>query len=460
VAVAGDSGAANPIPFDWPAYGRTPQIANHVPAGTLSAERVASFRTIWSRKVDGIVVAQPLFVRDAIVGSRRRSAFVVVTGGNTVYALSADDGTVIWRRSLGPPVATVCGGTAGIASTPAIDRGRGEVYVIGGTGLLYALDLRDGSTRAGWPVRVVSRTSVEYVWGGLRFLGRSLYVPVASHCDRGDARGAWNGRLVTVDRVSRRVAQTFDVVPGPANGGSIWGWGGVSIGVRGRSIYVGTANAVVTRDGNLIEKQPQAERVLRLSPSLRLLGSAVQPDDAAALLGDQGFGSTPLLFKPPGCKALLAVNAKSGYTYVWRRRHLSRPTLLRAQIGPTSSSDGFLAQPTWFPETRMLVVAQAAFGDGAQLSRGVAGFRVVAGCRFRLAWTLNIGGGTQPQPLGVGRVAFVAASAIGKLAAVDTGTGRLLNLLDTGPAYAPPMSANGLVVSAAADGTVRAYGNR
>ncbi len=253
---------------------------------------------------------------------------------------------------------------------------------------------------------------------------------------------------------------TFDVVPGPTNGGGIWAWGGVSIGTRGRSIYLGTANAVVTLDGNLIEKQPHAERVLRLSPTLGLLGSVAQPDDAPDLLGDQGFGSTPLLFRPPGCHALLAVNAKSGYTYVWQRRHLSRPTVLRARIGPVSSSDAFLAQPTWFPETRMLVVAQAAFGDGAVISRGVAGFRLMSGCRFRLAWTLNIGGGVQPQPLGVGRVAFVSASAIGKLAAIDTGTGRLLNLLQTGLAYAPPMSANGLVVSAAADGTVRAFGNR
>ena len=41
---------------------------------------------------------------------------------------------------------------------------------------------------------------------------------------------------------------------------------------------------------------------------------------------------------------------------------------------------------------------------------------------------------------------------------MDSRTGLLLNLLDTGPAYAPLMVAGPYVISAASDGMVRAFG--
>lgn len=368
-------------------------------------------------------------------------------------------GGIVWERSLGAPVPQVCGGTSGISSTPALSDDRRRLYVIGGNGKLFALDVATGKVMPGRPVTIVTRTSVEYVWSALRVIDRTVLVPVGSHCDRPDAAGvSWNGRLVAVDTATRRISRTLDVVPGPANGGSIWGWAGTSWDVSTGTIWTATANATVLRGGDLIEKEPLAERVLALDRSLRVLRSVVQPDDEPKLLGDQGFGGTPMLFQPSGCPALLAINAKSAYMYVWRRDRLGTP-LFKAKIGPTDANDGFLAQPTWFPSTRTLVVAQAQYATDGDTHRGLAGFRVDGRCRFARAWTANVGGGAQPQPLGIGEIVLAVASASGKVAVVDSRTGTLLRLLETGPAYAPLMVAGTYVVSGAADGTIRAFGS-
>ncbi len=443
--------------LDWPSYGRTPDIANTVPSG-LDVGSAAKLHARWTRKLDGSVVAQPLYLAHARVPGGTRPLLFVVTGANIVFALDARSGGLVWERSLGPPVAQVCGGTSGISSTPVLSGDRLRLFVIGGNGKLFALDVATGNVSPGWPVTIVTRTAVEYVWSGLRVIDGTVLVPVGSHCDHPDAAGvSWNGRLVAVDTASRRVTRTLDVVPGPANGGSIWGWAGTSWDASTKTIWTATANATVMRNGDLIEKEPLAERVLALDRSLRVVRSVVQPDDERKLLGDQGFGGTPMLFRPSGCPALLAINAKSARMYVWRRDRLGTP-LFEARIGPTDPNDGFLAQPTWVASTRTLVVAQAQYIADGDTRRGLVGFRVDRRCHFTLAWTLNAGGGAQPQPLGVGRVALAVVSAIGKVAVLDSATGTLLRLLETGPAYAPLMVAGTYVVSAASDGTIRAFG--
>ena len=40
--------------------------------------------------------------------------------------------------------------------------------------------LVDGTDAPGWPVQIVMRRRTEFVWGALRLLGSTLYVPIAS----------------------------------------------------------------------------------------------------------------------------------------------------------------------------------------------------------------------------------------------------------------------------------------
>ena len=101
------------------------------PAGDGVAPAVSSVGTtapVWtSPALDGQLYGEPL-----VSGGR----IYVATENDTVYALSAATGAVLWSAHLGHPVpagALPCGDitpTVGITGTPVIDQARGEIFVV------------------------------------------------------------------------------------------------------------------------------------------------------------------------------------------------------------------------------------------------------------------------------------------------------------------------------------------
>ncbi|MGH3856813.1 MAG: PQQ-binding-like beta-propeller repeat protein, partial [Pseudonocardiaceae bacterium] len=86
-------GAAPPVrigPSDWPTYhhdnARTGVAGQLAPLGTL--------RTAWRARLDGAVYGQPLVIGETVIAA---------TEHDTVYALAASDGRVLWSASLGKP---------------------------------------------------------------------------------------------------------------------------------------------------------------------------------------------------------------------------------------------------------------------------------------------------------------------------------------------------------------------
>ncbi len=441
----------------WLAYGRTPDAAN-VAASPITVAQAKRFKLAWKSALGGTMDGQPLFVPAGSVPGVHRDLVIAATTANDVYALAASTGRPVWKRSLGATVANICGGAGGIESTPVVDPSTGLLYVVGANGRLRALSVATGQVDSKWNLQIIRRTDVETVWSGLRIAGGFLYVGVGSWCDKPDQDGAWDGRLDAVSLAGRRIAHTFDVVPGPTNGGGIWGPGGVSIDPSDGSVWVATANAVVEKDGNLLETAPHAERVIHLTPTLAIRSEVVQPDSNPSVIGDQGFGSTPLLFQPKGCPALVGVNSKDSYTYVWRRSALQAKPVLRELFGEPGANNTFFAEPTWDASASTLVVDDTLLrgGDG---SKGAVGLTLVKGCAFRVAWHINIGGGVDPQPLAAGPVVFAPATAAGQLAALDARTGAVLALLDTnGAAYTAPMVADGRVLVDSSSGALLAFG--
>lgn len=453
LAVAcGSTSARSELPT-WPTYGGSLASTNIIPAGALTPKTARSAKARWHTQVNGTVWASPIVVRS----SDGRRLVIVATETNRLYALDASSGKVVWSRSVGNPV-PACGGSYGITSTPAVDEHAGVLYAASANGLLGAYRLADGAALKGWPIRVVTRTAVEDVWSAVRLIGGSLYLAVASYCDSPDKSGRpADGYLLRVDPKKRKVVGKFDVTPGPANLAGIWGWGGVSYDAAAKTLYTATGNAVVYRGGNLIEDAGHAERVLELSPTLKLLSESPAPPPVEENRGDEDFGSTPLLFHPSGCGPLVAANSKNGNTYVWRRGHLASGPVISLPIGPTAPNDPFLGQPVYLPSLRLLVVAQAEFG--ADKSRGVSAFRLNAGCTGAAdRWNLNIGGGPQAPPVAVGNVVVALAPATSQVALVDAKTGLLLDLLATGaPVYAPVASDGSSIYVATTSGVVYAY---
>lgn len=108
--------------------------------------------------LDGDVYGQPL-----VYGSN----VYVATENDTVYALSAATGQVVWSRHLATPVPSTdlpCGDidpSVGITGTPVIDPAPGAIYVVADTlngstiqHQLFGLNLSDGSPTAGLPIGV------------------------------------------------------------------------------------------------------------------------------------------------------------------------------------------------------------------------------------------------------------------------------------------------------------------
>jgi hypothetical protein len=359
---------------------------------------------------------------------------------------------------LGPLLKDVCGEEHGISSTPVIDLGHNRLYVIGDDGELHALDLATGREVDGWPVQIISRLTVEYVWGALRIVGGDIYVPVANACDTPDANHVYpDGRVVAVDPGTHAIVHNLDVVPGPANGGGVWAIGGVSVDPNDGTLYVGTANSYLPQNGKVVEDAPWGERVLHLTPALTVLGAEAQTFHVGL---DEGFGSTPMLFRPTGCPPLAAANSKNGAMYVWARgASFGAPKaepLLVARVGPTKQFE-LVSQPTYVASARMLVVAGAQTTTNGRVVRGPMGFRITANCRFVRAWQKNLGGGIGTQPLAIGGAVASLVAVPNTLVILDAASGRILKTLVVGEGFSPPIAAGGVLYDAAADGTIRAY---
>jgi outer membrane protein assembly factor BamB len=471
-------GAGSAPAGDWPHFGGDAQVTNDVPveaAGTIDADDAARLHARWTAALDGAVIASPLYSEGAVPGARDGVVYVATQAGS-VYALSAADGTVLWERSLGTTLSSCdepqagVDSTYGIVSTGVIDRQRGVLYVIGATGMLYALDLATGATAAGWPVQVVTETSGELVWGGLTLAGDDVLVPVASYCDEPGFDGQLaDGRLVAVNAGTASVDGTFDVVPGPGNMGGIWGYGGASIDPLDGDLWVATGNSWVGDPscGECIREDiGYGETVVQLDPSLNPLAFDRPPDVPSMTTPDTDFGSTPLLFQPPGCPPLAAVNSKNGFVYVFDRESLATGPVWSFRAGPDDLDNPFIGEPSYSPDQNALYIADArAYDDEGTITQfdAVESFSVGPGCTFPTdapTWTAGeVGDGPKPPPLLVGDVAVIAGGEVPGVYALDAGSGTVLWSAQLPDAeFAPPAFADGQIVVADTSGTVTAFG--
>ena len=108
----------------WPVYhGNAQRTGNDTSEPPLLPAHQA-----WQRPLDAAVYAQPLVFNGRVFAA---------TENNTVYALDAHDGGVLWSRHLGPSMRNVssqvgCGNVdpLGILSTPVIDTTTNTIYAV------------------------------------------------------------------------------------------------------------------------------------------------------------------------------------------------------------------------------------------------------------------------------------------------------------------------------------------
>jgi hypothetical protein len=273
------------------------------------------------------------------------------------------------------------------------------------------------------------------------------------------------GRAVAVDVRTHRIVSTWSVVHARGavvGGGGIWGAGGVSVDPGDGDVYAATGNALYPWP----EQQPDAERVARLTPSLVLEAS-----NHPGLRGiDVDFGSTPVLYRTPGCPGQLAVMNKSGALLVYLRDRIVRGPVQRMQMAGNRSRNGlglFIGLPAFSPGARMLYVANPG-PDHAPFRHGLVALRLGSDCRLAPAWQQTAGQeATSPfsSPTVANDVVYFGDGADGRVFALDARTGRRLwDSRDSigGPVFAPSVIANGRLYVAAWSGgdggTLYAFG--
>src|SRR4051812_5249356 len=90
-------------PVDWPTYGfDLARSAFNPNETTLTPATVPGLRLHWRADVGGgVMIAQPVVAAGVLVNGTRRTVVYEGTEHGDLFALDANDGTVLWNRNLG-----------------------------------------------------------------------------------------------------------------------------------------------------------------------------------------------------------------------------------------------------------------------------------------------------------------------------------------------------------------------
>jgi hypothetical protein len=330
------------------------------------------FGKLFSYAVDGIVVAQPLYVPNVTLpGIGTRNVVYVVTQHDSVYAFDADNfgtGAPLWQVnflnaaagiSSVPISEQLCNGTGfseiGIMGTPAIDTTTGTLYLSAKTRLapgspsnsgtapvyqhtLHALDITTGADRV-TPV-VVDASVVNAVGNTVYFHTNNLlqcqrpalllsngtvFVAYGSNgCDLHSY-----GWVMAYSASTLQQLAVFNTAPTPApnlaTGASLWMSGGGIAQDENGSLYISTANGpfdAITNWGDTVLKLGFSNNN---SISVADYFTPFDQDNMAKKDLDLGSGGVTILPDQSGLNPhLMVTSGKTGSIYLLNRDNMGQ----------------------------------------------------------------------------------------------------------------------------------------
>jgi outer membrane protein assembly factor BamB len=305
--------AAHPLTAtasEWTTFGHDGLRSGIDASGSSFSPATAAWT---SPALDGQLYGQPLVATGRVFAA---------TENDTVYALAANTGHVLWHTHVGTPfdpstVSGLCGNihpTVGITSTPVIDSARSEIFVVAteaapGNAVhrLVGLDfftgavlLNEGIDPAGTsPAFQLQRASLALTDGRViaGFGGNS-----------GDC-GPYHGLVVSAPE-DGSPPSTYVVANQPGDGqGAVWmGGAAPSIDAQG-NVWVATGNS---RHTGSTDAYDRSDSVLKLSPTMHLLDAFAPLHWYADNATDADLGSTaPALL--PGGRVFQVGKSQTGY---------------------------------------------------------------------------------------------------------------------------------------------------
>lgn len=287
-----------------------------------------SSKPVWHDSLDGAIYGQPLVYGGEVY---------VATENDSVYALAAGDGRVLWHLHVGsavglsvvdsaPTLASSCGDIdpLGITGTPVIDPLRGELFVAEETELPGASDWQGvrhwlvavslSTHRELWhrdidPPRANSARSyyipAEQQRPAITLANGRLYVPFGGL--DGDC-GQYHGYLVALPESGSGALESYQVPT--QREGAIWETEGVLVAAQG-DLYVATGNG----SSNSISDFDEGNAVVELSASLKRIG-VWAPDDWVTLNDDDwDLGSSGPITVPDSSLLFVAGKPISGGSF-------------------------------------------------------------------------------------------------------------------------------------------------
>ncbi len=375
----------------WPRYGRDAARTGSDP----SSPRLRSVHTTWtSDTLDGAVYAQPLIVGDRVL---------VATENDSVYALDARSGHVLWRTNLGRPVPQSilpCGNIdpTGITGTPVVDPSTGLLYAVAflepGRHQLVAIDTSNGRVRFRRPADPAGMDPlVHQQRAALAISGDKVYWAFGGLF--GDC-GEYHGTVAGLGLDGRGPMITYRVPSGRAAG--IWAPPGPAVDASGH-LFVATGNSFSTSgfDGG--------NALIELSPQLRQVDLWAPANWLDLNQGDVDLGSIGPAILPGG---LLFQSGKEGVGYLLRHGDLGG---ISGEVFSAQVCDGGGAYGAAAVEGSFVYVP---------CSTGIVGVELGDGPAFTVAWRA---GGFHAYPPIVAGGAVWTVSETGDLLAFNARTG-------------------------------------
>lgn len=305
---------------DWLTFGHDPQRTGWAFEETqLAPANVGTLGVRWKTKLKNepysLSALTPPVAASGIATSKGTRPVVYVAGiTGTVFALDAETGEELWNHTFRYVVLPGKGGYQGtflcpngITATPVIDKSTNLLYVIGGDGALYGLDLGSGKVRVG-PIQFVAAYSKS---ASLNLVDGVIYTTLAQGCGNG-LSGFY---AVDVHNPHRPVVR--QLLLSNTNTAGIWGRGGPVIGTNGR-VYGGTADGVF----DPIAGDYSDAVVSAALPALDLLDYYLPPNWQYLRKKDFDLGATSPVFFGWRNRNLVAHGAKEGVVNLMDAGHL------------------------------------------------------------------------------------------------------------------------------------------
>jgi outer membrane protein assembly factor BamB len=399
---------------------------------------VGTTAPVWtSPALDGRLYGEPL-----VSGGR----VFVATENDTVYALSAATGAVLWSAHLGDPVpagSLPCGDitpTAGITGTPVIDQARGVIFVVadelsGGKPAHRLIGLGTASGQVEMttdvdppgadPAALLQRTGLALDAGQVVF---------GYGGNDGDC-ASYRGRVVAVPETGGTPRYfTVDVAPGESEG-AVWMGGAAPVVDGSGHIWVSTGNGSVDSDQRAYD---YSDAVLELTSSLRLVQFFAPNTWATDNSRDLDMSVAPVLL--PDGQVLLT--GKARIVYLLNGARLGGIGHQQATLGSACGAD--------------IDGGAAVMGTTVFLPclSGITAVRVSASPpALHMLWSSGTGGG--PPIVAAGLVWTIGQDGV--LYGLDPATGKVRQQVTIGvPAnhFPTPSAGDGLLLAACAGNVV------